>query len=119
MNCINCNKSLGKRQYKFCSVECNSKFRVREKDRIMKSRLEEGLLTDELARFWFRKFNDKVCSICGLSSWNGLDIPLVVDHINGNHLDNRLLNLRFVCCNCDAQLPTYKAKNKGKGRCWR
>ena len=39
-----------------------------------------------------------------------------MDHIDGNSENNRLDNLRLICSNCDMQLPTYKAKNKGKGR---
>lgn len=52
------------------------------------------------------------CSICSNSIWNEKPIPLVCDHINGDSTDNRIENFRLVCCNCDAQLPTYKSKNK-------
>lgn len=55
------------------------------------------------------------CSCCGmLPFWNGKPLVFVLDHINGINNDNRLDNLRFVCSNCDSQLPTYKGKNKGK-----
>lgn len=57
-----------------------------------------------------------VCSICNLSEWQGKDIPLVCDHIDGDPYNKQLDNHRLVCCNCDAQLPTYKSKNKGNGR---
>ena len=30
--------------------------------------------------------------------------------------DNEIENFRLVCCNCDAQLPTFKSKNRGNGR---
>ena len=52
------------------------------------------------------------CSICGMPpEWNGKPMSLVLDHINGINNDNRLENLRFVCHNCDSQLPTYKSRN--------
>jgi hypothetical protein len=55
------------------------------------------------------------CACCGIGpEWNGNPMPLILDHINGINNDNRLVNLRFVCSNCDTQLPTYKAKNKGR-----
>jgi hypothetical protein len=57
-----------------------------------------------------------VCDVCGTSEWMGQPVPLVCDHINGDSTDNRFENFRNVCCNCDAQLPTYKSKNRGRGR---
>jgi hypothetical protein len=53
------------------------------------------------------------CACCGIEAvWNGKPMPLILDHINGINNDNRLDNLRFVCSNCDSQLPTYKSRNK-------
>lgn len=54
-----------------------------------------------------------VCAVCGIGSmWCGSKLTLTVDHINGNSLDSRQENLRFLCPNCDSQTPTYKAKNR-------
>ena len=56
---------------------------------------------------------DYQCEICGLGPvWQGKPMPLVLDHKNGVSNDNRIENLRFVCSNCDSQLPTYKSKNR-------
>lgn len=53
------------------------------------------------------------CSICGLGPlWNGLPLVLTMDHIDGNNRNNELSNLRWVCPNCDRQLPTYSGRNK-------
>jgi hypothetical protein len=55
------------------------------------------------------------CSICSLGPfWNGSELVLRPDHINGNRRDNRLENLRMVCPNCDSQLPTFAGRNKGR-----
>jgi hypothetical protein len=54
-----------------------------------------------------------LCVICGCPpEWRGQPMDLVLDHINGINNDNRLENLRFLCNNCDSQLPTFKARNK-------
>ena len=56
----------------------------------------------------------KQCAICGLTEWNDKEIPLELDHINGNHEDNSLTNLRAICPNCHAQTDTHAGKNKRK-----
>lgn len=71
-------------------------------------------------REYLREQQDGRCAICDmLAQWNGLPLVLVLDHIDGDADNNRRDNLRLVCPNCDSQLPTYKARNKGRGRAWR
>lgn len=53
------------------------------------------------------------CAICGLENqWNGKELILQLDHINGKHNDNRKENLRFLCPNCHSQTETFSGKNK-------
>lgn len=52
------------------------------------------------------------CSICNnKGEWNGIQLSLQLDHINGINNDNRLSNLRFLCPNCHSQTDTYAGKN--------
>lgn len=52
------------------------------------------------------------CAICGITEWQGKNLSLELDHINGTNNDNRLENLRFLCPNCHSQTVTYGSKNQ-------
>lgn len=52
------------------------------------------------------------CELCGQGEeWMGKKMSLIIDHINGVWNDNRIENLRIVCPNCNATLPTHCGKN--------
>jgi hypothetical protein len=54
----------------------------------------------------------KVCSNCKLSEWLGNEIPLELDHEDGNPYNHKVNNLRLLCPNCHTLTSTYRAKNK-------
>lgn len=77
--------------------------------------IENSTATQATLRRWYLKGNytPYKCSICGLEPfWNGKELTLTLDHINGSNHDDRLENLRWVCPNCDRQLDTFGSKNK-------
>lgn len=50
------------------------------------------------------------CEHCGLDKWLKDNIPLEIDHKNGDRTDNRKENLKLLCCNCHALTPTWRGK---------
>lgn len=72
---------------------------------IKKRIVEEGLLVYK-------------CCECGIDEWNGVEISLQLDHINGVNNDNRVENLRLLCPNCHSQTKTFSGRNaKIKNKC--
>lgn len=76
--------------------------------------------TDAPARRWAKqylleKYGHK-CMMCGLNKWNNQPIMLICDHIDGDPTNVYIDNFRLLCPNCDATLPTYLNRNKGRGR---
>ena len=54
----------------------------------------------------------KKCEQCGLTEWQGQEIPLEVHHKDGNHLNSELSNLVLLCRNCHALTKNYGSKNR-------
>ncbi len=82
--------------------------------------LEEVLVQDSSAQSFLvkkRLFREGLkspeCELCGWCkrSEDGR-IPVELDHINGNHHDNRIENLRILCPNCHSLQPTHRGRNK-------
>ena len=56
------------------------------------------------------------CFSCGLSEWMSKPVTLELEHSDGDSGNYFKDNLKLLCPNCHSLTPTYKGKNRGKGR---
>ena len=68
--------------------------------------------------YWVKRYDlvkyECVGDECQLTSnmWGSKEVPLELDHINGDNADNRIENLRFLCPICHRLTDTHGGKNK-------
>lgn len=75
------------------------------------TKIGSSKLKDKLYKY---NLKERKCEKCGQGEvWNGEKMSLILDHINGINNDNRLKNLRILCPNCAATLPTHCRGHKG------
>lgn len=118
--CLGCGAGITKRhQLAYCSNACQ---RARERAVKIATWLATGDVnvigsSRHFVRLHLLEAQQGRCAICRQAAeWNGLPLTLVLDHVDGDATNNRRANLRLVCPNCDSQLPTYKSRNRGRGR---
>jgi 5-methylcytosine-specific restriction endonuclease McrA len=56
------------------------------------------------------------CNNCGNDKWQNQDIPLELEHKDGNHFNNERSNLELLCPNCHALTDTWRGRNKQNQR---
>lgn len=68
--------------------------------------LKEKLIRDGI--------KENKCELCGISMWLGVQLPLELHHIDGNHFNNELSNLQILCPNCHSIQEGNSGANIGK-----
>ena len=102
-----------RKDIQYCSLKCHREKKWQEKVKEIK---EGKVNQSKTLKKYLLRTKPHQCEICNKTRWNKQPIPITMDHIDGNSENNNLDNLRLICPNCDAQLPTYKGRNKGNGR---
>lgn len=110
--CEKCGNNILQRQNKkYCSDKCARSDRLEKTHQKWE---ESGKFPSQrAARSYLLHHNGSCCSICGTKKWMDQDVPVVMDHINGNSDDHSINNCRLVCRNCDGLLDTFCYRNKG------
>ena len=121
MNCKNCGIPL-KRGTIYCSNSCQKNYEYKKYIQDWKSGLNNGMkgkyqISNHVRHYLYEKYNYK-CAECGWNKKNPYShiVPLEIEHIDGNYLNNSESNLILLCPNCHSLTATYKGANKGHGR---
>lgn len=114
--CMCCGKILTDKKRSFCSNICFHLFKKNEKY----YKIENGDITlnhRQYKKYLIEKYGEK-CMKCGWKERNTItgNVPIQLEHIDGNSENNNLSNIELLCPNCHSLTPTYMALNKGNGR---
>lgn len=96
-------------------LEIPKSYRPAFKSQTLEDRLQNGVRTRSsklLLDLVAAGYKHNKCEECGQNNvWNGKPLTLHLDHIDGDHDNNLLANLRVLCPHCHQQTPTFGAKN--------
>ena len=121
MQCLNCGNTISSKK-KYCSNKCQSDYKYKKYIDNWKNGLENGMrgnyqISMHIKTYLFKKYENK-CFRCGWNKTNPYTgkIPLEIEHIDGNYLNNNEDNLILLCPNCHSLTSTYKGANLNYGR---
>ena len=114
--CKNCGTAKRLFREGCCSQKCSHDFQYKNRIKKWLSGEINGQRGKTATASWIKRFLIETrgykCECCKNDVWMGKQIPLDLDHCDGNFLNNKIDNLKLLCLNCHGQTVTYKSKNK-------
>tara|TARA_B110000093_G_scaffold15280_1_gene14166 strand:+ start:1394 stop:1852 length:459 start_codon:yes stop_codon:yes gene_type:complete len=107
---------------KHCSQKCSNDSKRHEKIKLWLEGKHNGLrgktATAAWIKRWLRETKDNSCVKCGWDEIHPItnNVPVELNHIDGNYLNNRPENLELLCPNCHSLTDSYRSLNIGNGR---
>ena len=111
-----------KNNNKYCNIKCQKEYEYKRyiekwKNNNVNGGRGEYQISMYIKRYLYDKYKNK-CARCGWGKMNMYtkNIPLEVEHIDGNYKNNKEENLILLCPNCHSLTSTYKGANINNGR---
>jgi 5-methylcytosine-specific restriction endonuclease McrA len=107
-HCLRCEKSLSDSDSLYCSRQCSWDSQV------LDHWFKTGEIKGSAVRDYLIAESNGACSECGWAMVNKStgQVPLQIDHIDGDRTNNWKDNLRVLCPNCHSLTPTFGALNR-------
>lgn len=119
--CIVCGSQL-KHGVMFCCRECKNKHDHNNRVNLWLEGKHDGVKGKTSTCAWIKRHminvNGEKCMECGWGERNPHTgkIPIELEHIDGDFMNNHIDNLKLLCPNCHSLTSTYKGANKKAGR---
>ena len=110
-SCLQCGSSTAHHRAKYCSVTCQQKWQEQYVVLPKFIRGELKYLHIGVVHEFLISRDGRKCASCRRSKWQGLPIPLDIDHVDGDPSNNLPENLRYLCPNCHRQTPSWGNKD--------
>jgi len=122
VNCLRCESPIVGTGKVYCSIQCSHRHKTEKfVARFLSNTSTVGSGSLPAIRRYLIRIRGESCEECGWAITHTVtgNVPLEVDHRDGNYSNNQVENLRLICPNCHSLTPNFRNLNKGHGREYR